>query len=77
MPERSLYGGCIVCLIPKGWNDLSTVRQVPDHQECWQDEEGRLLIMEILDRQDDVDDSSAALFFHDDLADANGVTLKK
>jgi hypothetical protein len=33
----SLYGGAMQCVMPSGWRDVSEVRQVPDHQEVWQD----------------------------------------
>jgi len=34
---RPLYGGAITLGVPQPWRDLSDVRQVPDHQEVWQD----------------------------------------
>lgn len=72
--ERSLFGGAIVCDVPTSWRDVSDVRQVPDHQEVWQDatEDGAMLVVEILERQD-VDDANAACFFFDDLAESNGI----
>ncbi|GMH96772.1 hypothetical protein TrVE_jg14053 [Triparma verrucosa] len=33
----SLYGGAITAMLPAWWRDVSEVRQVPDHQEVWQD----------------------------------------
>ena len=49
------------------------MRQVPDHQECWHDVDdgGRLLVFEILQRQDQVADEVAALYFFQDLAESN------
>jgi hypothetical protein len=70
---RPLYGGAITCQIPDDWRDVSDVRQVPDHQECWQDTEGRLLVVEILARESEVIDEQAAAFFFHDLADYNGM----
>jgi hypothetical protein len=70
---RPLFGGAITCLIPDDWRDVSDIRQVPDHQECWQDTEGRLLVVEILDRQSHVIDEQAAAFFFQDLAESNGM----
>lgn len=67
--QRPLFGGAITAMIPTDWRDVSDIRQVPDHQECWQDSEGRLLVVEILERQK-VDDPHAAKYFFDDLADA-------
>ena len=46
---------------------------VPDHQECWQDTEGRLLVVEILERQQQVEDHNAAQYFFDDLAPSEKV----
>jgi Ran-interacting Mog1 protein len=34
--QRSLYGGSITCQLPNQFYDLSNIRQVPDHQECYQ-----------------------------------------
>ena len=71
---RPLFGGALVCQIPDDWRDVSDVRQVPDHQECWQDGEGRVWVVEILDRHAAVADAGAAAFFFHDLAQANGAT---
>ena len=68
--QRPLFGGAITCAIPNDWRDVSDIRQVPDHQECWQDTEGRLLAVEILERQQ-VEDGNAAQYFFDDLADVD------
>lgn len=69
-----LFGGAITCDIPSTWKDVSEVRQVPDHQECYQsmDGSGQVLIIEILGREDDVTDADAANHFFTDLAEANG-----
>jgi hypothetical protein len=69
--ERPLFGGAVSCEIPTAWRDVSDIRQVPDHQECWQEMDGAVLVVEILQRQDDVTDANAAKFFFDDLADSN------
>ncbi len=89
----------MVISIPSKWRDVSDVRQVPDHQEVYQDctfastrgqeqeqeqkqeqkqeqeEEvegtGGCLIIEILERQDDITDEEAPSFFFHDMADAN------
>ena len=74
--ERLLYGGAITCDIPSTWRDVSDVRQVPDHQECWQEigDDGALLVVEILNRQPISDEEAANFFFHD-LAEANGIDV--
>jgi Ran-interacting Mog1 protein len=75
MEERPLFGGAIVCRIPSEWIDISDIRQVPDHQECWQDtREGRLLVIEILERKEIPDDKAAEYFFRD-LAEYNQSNL--
>ena len=38
----NLYGGAMTCIVPEEWRDVSGVRQVPDHQEVWQDVSERL-----------------------------------
>jgi hypothetical protein len=71
---RPLFGGAITCEITDDWRDVSDIRQVPDHQECWQEgTEGRLLVIEILERQSHIVDAQAASFFFQDLAESNGV----
>ncbi|CAB9500127.1 Ran guanine nucleotide release factor [Seminavis robusta] len=76
MTERSLFGGAMVCHIGTTnldeWRDVSDVRQVPDHQECWQDIDQRVLVIEILEHQRGVENDKAAEYFFTDLATANG-----
>lgn len=78
--KRELYGGALTCRIPKLWRDVSLVRQVPDHQEVYQDcsvdspaggGTGSCLVFEILERQNDVSNDKACSFFFNDLADSN------
>lgn len=73
--ERPLFGGAITCDIPTVWRDVSDIRQVPDHQECWLDigDDGAFLVVEVMDRQSSVADADAASFFFRDLAEANGI----
>ena len=82
--QRELFGGAIIISVPEQWRDVSLVRQIPDHQECYQDctfqdgskfelqGTGGCLVVEILGREEDVKDEDAALFFFRDLAEANG-----
>lgn len=37
LTKRPLFGGAIDIDVPSAWRDVSEVRQVPDHQEVWQD----------------------------------------
>jgi hypothetical protein len=73
--ERPLFGGAITCDIPTVWRDVSDIREVPDHQECWIDtgDDGAFLVVEVMDRQSSVADTDAAGFFFRDLAEANGI----
>ena len=73
--RRPFYGGAITVELPTAWRDVSDVRQVPDHQECWQEmgDLGSVLVVELLDRQSSVSNADAAAFFFRDLAEANGV----
>jgi hypothetical protein len=70
-----LFGGAIGCTLPSHWRDVSTIRQVPDNQEVYQDcteQTGAVMVVEILQYQDDVKNDDAARFFFGDLADSNG-----
>ena len=71
--NRPLYGGAITCDIKSDWRDVSDIRQVPDHQECYQELEGAVLVVEILERQQ-ISDADAAAYFFNDLAESNGST---
>ncbi|KAJ5138536.1 Mog1/PsbP alpha/beta/alpha sandwich [Penicillium bovifimosum] len=33
--EQAFFGGAIRGIVPQGWIDSSTLREVPDHQELW------------------------------------------
>ena len=35
MAEVQLFGGAITCLFPAEFEDISSIRQVPDHQEVY------------------------------------------
>ena len=84
LARRELFGGAIAISIPTTWRDVSQIRQVPDHQECYQDctfkdgtkvglqGTGGCIIVEILARQEDIKDEDAAAYFFLDLAEANG-----
>ncbi|KAL2268462.1 hypothetical protein VTJ83DRAFT_3308 [Remersonia thermophila] len=38
--KTNLYGGAIVCDLPENFADVSTIRQVPDNQEVYIDQDG-------------------------------------
>ncbi|XP_050375215.1 uncharacterized protein LOC126792780 [Argentina anserina] len=74
--QRALFGGAISSLFPDRFQDVSNVRQVPDHQEAFVDPaRDESLIIELLDFKPDVADSGSATWFLQDLAteqDAEG-----
>jgi len=73
--KRNLFGGAITSNLPTDWKDLSDARQIPDNQECFQDSfvtpHPQLLVIEILERQEHVDDRDAASFFFNEIAERN------
>ncbi|KAK1552972.1 hypothetical protein Q3G72_026569 [Acer saccharum] len=79
LSERPLFGGAIAATFPHRFQDVSNVRQVPDHQEVFVDPaRDESLIFELLDFKDDVGDNGSAAWFLQDLAteqDAEGCTL--
>jgi Ran-interacting Mog1 protein len=79
MIERQLFGGALSCQIPADWIDVSDIRQVPDHQECWRDDgDGTsapsLLVVEILEWQPEIANENAAAYYFQNLAEANDAT---
>ncbi|KAL1806337.1 hypothetical protein ACET3Z_029405 [Daucus carota] len=67
--NRSLFGGAVVCNFPPRFQDVSDVREVPDHQEAFADPaRDESLIFELLDLKQDVPDNGSATWFFQDLA---------
>ncbi|CAK7341229.1 unnamed protein product [Dovyalis caffra] len=79
LTERLLFGGAISSTFPVRFQDVSNIRQVPDHQEVFVDpSRDESLIFELLDLKPDVSDNGSAVWFLQDLAneqDAQGFTL--
>ncbi|KAK4429981.1 Ran guanine nucleotide release factor [Sesamum alatum] len=77
--ERPLFGGAIVSTFPLRFQDVSNIRQVPDHQEVFVDPaRDESLIFELLDLKTDVADQGSATWFLQDLAneqDAEGTMV--
>ncbi|XP_059446253.1 uncharacterized protein LOC132177809 [Corylus avellana] len=77
--ERPLFGGAISSTFPSRFQDVSNVRQVPDHQEAYVDPaRDESLIVELLDFKHDVGDNGSAVWFLQDLAneqEAEGVVV--
>jgi hypothetical protein len=88
LTPRPLFGGAMRVCIPSQWRDVSEIRQVPDNQEVFQDctftdgrtvhselgilGSGGCIVIEILEREDGLNDDSTAEFYFKDLAEANG-----
>ena len=67
-----LFGGAITCVLPDSFEDVSSIRQVPDHQEVFVDKNSDMsFILEILQSDDNLKDSEAAAFHFNDLATCN------
>ncbi|KAL5731393.1 hypothetical protein ACHQM5_004126 [Ranunculus cassubicifolius] len=67
--QRALFGGALSSTFPIRFQDISNIRQVPDHQEAFTDPtRDETLIFELLDLKHDVNDSSSATWFLQDLA---------
>ncbi|XP_078182135.1 ran guanine nucleotide release factor, putative (Mog1/PsbP/DUF1795-like photosystem II reaction center PsbP family protein) [Carex rostrata] len=67
--ERPLFGGAISCSFPTRFQDVSNIRQVPDHQEVFVDpSRDESLIFELLDLKNEVADHESATWFLHDLA---------
>jgi hypothetical protein len=46
-----LFGGALICELPSTFADVSTIRQVPDHQEVYLDKDGfTSIIFDITER---------------------------
>ncbi|XP_027154530.1 ran guanine nucleotide release factor [Coffea eugenioides] len=77
--ERPLFGGAISIAFPLRFQDVSNIRQVPDHQEVFVDPaRDESLIFELLDFKADVADNGSATWFLQDLAaeqNAEGATV--
>jgi len=70
--RRELFGGAIVGCLHNRFQDVSQVRQVPDHQECFADgARDESLLVEILELKSEVQNADSARFFFQDLATAN------
>ncbi|KAJ4787616.1 Ran guanine nucleotide release factor [Rhynchospora pubera] len=67
--ERPLFGGAISCSFPARFQDVSSIREVPDHQEVFVDpSRDESLIIELLDLKNEVEDHESATWFLRDLA---------
>ena len=77
MKKVELYGGAATCMMPSDWVDASAFRDVPDHQEVYMHphaEGEQSVIIEILQYDDNLTDDSAAAYYFNDLANADGAS---
>ncbi|KAL6652619.1 hypothetical protein ACP70R_011544 [Stipagrostis hirtigluma subsp. patula] len=66
---RPLFGGAISSTFPARFQDVSNIRDVPDHQEVFVDpDRDESLIFELLDLKGEVEDAGSALWFLRDIA---------
>ncbi|KAL5214629.1 hypothetical protein ABZP36_003781 [Zizania latifolia] len=66
---RPLFGGVLSSTFPARFQDVSNIREVPDHQEIFVDPaRDESLIFELLDLKDEVEDGGSALWFLRDIA---------
>ncbi|KAL4574198.1 hypothetical protein LXL04_021024 [Taraxacum kok-saghyz] len=72
-PERPLFGGAVSTTFPLRFEDVSNIREVPDHQEVFVDPaRDESLIFELLEMKHDVADNGSATWFLQDLAREQG-----
>mmetsp|Transcript_14202 Transcript_14202/g.31859 ORF Transcript_14202/g.31859 Transcript_14202/m.31859 type:complete len:207 (-) Transcript_14202:175-795(-) len=70
--SRKLYGGAIEAVLPRPFKDVSDLRQVPDHQEVFVDQDSEAsLIVELLSLDADVADEHAVQHYFNQLAEHN------
>ncbi|KAK7192931.1 hypothetical protein DPSP01_005141 [Paraphaeosphaeria sporulosa] len=68
-----LYGGAITVDLPTAYGDASQIREVPDHQEVYLDENGYSgVIVEILEYVEKPTDAEALQYHFADLVDGTG-----
>lgn len=72
---RDLFGGAITARVPRSFLDASEFRPVPDTQEVFIDDaSGATVIIELLERVEDVPDSEALNFHFEEVARQNRAT---
>ncbi|KAI3730779.1 hypothetical protein L1987_61956 [Smallanthus sonchifolius] len=72
-PQRQLFGGAISTTFPLRFEDVSNIRQVPDHQEVFVDPaRDESLIIELLEMKHELADNGSATWFLQDLATEQG-----
>ena len=68
----SLFGGALECYLPESFEDVSVVRQIPDHQEVYVDKNTEMsFICELLGYESEVSNDAIGGYLFDDLAQCN------
>jgi hypothetical protein len=72
--RRELFGGAITIMLPETYEDVSILREIPDHQEVFVDKDSEVsLIVELLEHDGTVSDENAPTYYFKDLATCNEV----
>ena len=72
--RRELFGGAITIMLPETFEDVSILREIPDHQEVFVDKDSEVsLIVELLEHDGTVSDEHAPTYYFKDLATCNEV----
>jgi len=70
--KRELFGGAITVNLPAHFEDVSNIREVPDHQEVYIDKLTEAsLIIELLDYDDSLSHDKAASYHYEELVQCN------
>ncbi|KAF9438380.1 hypothetical protein BGZ76_008291 [Entomortierella beljakovae] len=70
--QRELFGGAITLDLPRKFEDISNIREVPDHQEVFVNvDEDQSVIVEVLELAADASDEACAAFHYQQLAEDN------
>ncbi|KAG0057030.1 hypothetical protein BGZ83_002268 [Gryganskiella cystojenkinii] len=70
--QQELYGGAITVNLPRKFENISHIREVPDHQEVFVNvDEDQSVIVEILELAADANDDACAAFHFRQLAEDN------
>lgn len=73
--KKDLFGGAIIAALPESFTDVSKFRDVPDHQEVFNDDNtDTSLIVELFDYDTELSDDKAIRHYFDDLAKFNEST---
>ncbi|KAF9166413.1 hypothetical protein BGX21_006392 [Mortierella sp. AD011] len=73
--QQELFGGAITLNLPRKFENISHVREVPDHQEVFVNvEEDQSVIVEILELAAQTNDEGCAAFHYQQLAEDNDAT---